>query len=109
MPPLMKVHPLLPPPPPALPVIATGDEPRTVKEVHETVPEHVALVVATVPSSLSDVQYARFPIVGAAEVATPPKVSVPVVVIVPPMTGHVVAIEDTVALLVLQLGQVTAF
>lgn len=35
-----------PVPPPPLPVIVTGDEPRIVNVEHETVPEHEALVVA---------------------------------------------------------------
>lgn len=42
------------------------------------------------------------------EVARPPHVIVPVVVIVPPVIGQVVAMDETEAFDVLQLGQVTA-
>src|SRR5438874_527576 len=92
----MKVH----PPPladPPEPVIVIGEVPSTVKAVHDTVPEHGAVVVAalpsvvapitvkalhdtvpahealvvpTVPSVLKPVQYERLPRVGTEDVPT---------------------------------------
>lgn len=65
--------------------------------------------VATLVSSLPELTKARFPMVHGDVVEIPSKAIVPDVVIVPPVTGHVVAIEETVAFDVLQVEHVTAF
>lgn len=43
----------------SVPVIVTGDEPRTVNPEHDTEPEHEAVVVAVVDTSPFDPTYAR--------------------------------------------------
>ncbi|MEK7516474.1 MAG: hypothetical protein AAB562_02655 [Patescibacteria group bacterium] len=48
-----------------------GEEPSTLNVLHVSDPEHEADVVATVPSELAPVQYARLPTTGADEVPTP--------------------------------------
>lgn len=63
-------------PPDAEPVKVIGVEPRMVKEVHDTVPAQVAVVVATLPNVLTPVQYGICPIVGADDVESPPKPTV---------------------------------
>jgi hypothetical protein len=56
----------------------TGEAPRIAKVVHAVPPAQVTVVVATVPSVVAEVQYARLPVVGALEVLIPLKVKAPV-------------------------------
>ena len=77
--------------------------------MHESGYEHVSDVVATFAKVFGPEKYGIFPFTAAEVVERPPKVIVPDVVIVPPTIGQVVPTDETDALEVLQVEQVTAF
>jgi len=54
-----------------MPVMVTLLDPMMLNEEQVTEPAQEAVAVATVPSELFPVQYARLPITGADEVPTP--------------------------------------
>jgi hypothetical protein len=94
----------VPPEPPEAEIVI-GVEPRIVKDVHEAEPEHETVVVGTLVIWLPEVTSAIWPFVQGEVVERPLNAIVPVVVMVPPVIGQVVAMEETEAFDVLQVGQ----